>query len=158
MPVLGAASLNLVRLRNDPSNICQYHLFRSFVEALALNDVSVSVGDDGNLNFSVVRGTSLAQLFATDGTGLTFRSPTEMVRFLGEVVRESSGHAGERQPCLTSRSGECLPIFIAKTGRKDRDTEVAAKVGGVEYWVPPRRLGKGEADFSHPALIIVKTS
>lgn len=139
-------AITLITLLNDPSNACRYATFRLFVEAVTLEEPHVTQQDDETI-VSLGHIAPGRQIFKEGGTGLSVRTPHEVIAFLGQVVDETLEGRGSYIR-LSSAEGQGIPVFrVAEGGRGP----VTAKVSGVFYSVP--EVGD---HFTFRAMAIVK--
>ena len=147
----------IVRLRNHPTNRCAYSQYRMFAEAVMLNHGRVFLDKDGELNVRFKRsGSERGNLFDAEGTGVVLRSPSGIIQYLGEIVREQYNEDDGWTPALTTRAGKSVPIFRVETGLFGEFASISAEVDGEEYWIRSQELGAAEDDFSHRVLTIIK--
>ncbi|MCG8546185.1 MAG: hypothetical protein MJE12_18460 [Alphaproteobacteria bacterium] len=147
----------IVTIRNHPANRCAFSQFRMFSEAVMLNRGRVFVDKKGNLNVEFGRTASERRnLFDAEGTSITLRSPSGVIHYLGEIVREQYNEDNAWTPTLTTRAGRSVPIFRVESGLLGVFANISAEVDGEEYWIRSQELGEREEDFSHRALTIVK--
>ena len=136
----------LISLINDPTNACRYATFRLFVEALALEEPHI-VQEDDETTVSLGQVAPGRQIFGEGGTGLSVRTPHEVIAYLGQVVDETLDGGGSHIR-LSNAEGQGIPVFRVAEGSRG---PVVAKVSGVSYSVP--EVGD---HFTFRAMAIVK--
>lgn len=146
-----------VNLSNSATNRCAYTQFRTFIEALSLNDVSIRQDRNGGIDiFFNESPSSTIELFDPEGTGFVLHSPNGIVQYLGEIVNDQ--FAGTRQwtPEVTNRSGKSVPIFKLGSGPVLGQASVSARIDGELFWIPSRKLGAEDEDMSYRSLMVIK--
>ncbi len=150
----------LVTISNHPTNRCAFTQFRMFAEAVMLNRGRVFVDKNGNLNVEFgLTASERRNLFDAEGASITLRSPSGIIQYLGEIVREQYREDSAWTPALTTRDGRNVPIFRVESGvfgGFGAFDGISAEVDGDEYWIRSQELGAQEVDFSHRAITIVK--
>jgi hypothetical protein len=139
-------AIALIRLLNDPTNVCRYATFRLFVEALTIEEPHVVQEDDK----TIVSLGSIApgrQIFNEGGTGLSVRTPHEVIAYLGQIAEESLDGGGSYIR-LSNADGQGIPVFRVEEGGRG---PVMTKVSGVSYSVP-----EAGDHFTFRAMAIVK--
>jgi hypothetical protein len=139
-------AITLITLVNDPTNACRYNTFRLFAEALTLEEPHVTQEDDTTM-VSLGNIAPGRQLFNEGGTGISVRTPHEVIGYLGQVVDETFGGGGSYIR-LSNAAGQGIPIFRVTEGGRG---PVMTKVSGVFYSVP-----EAGDHFTFRAMAIVK--
>jgi hypothetical protein len=153
-PSAAGAFLSITSLRNNPSNPCEYARFRLFIEALILNEPRLLQNEHGDPVVTIGSAKGGTPLFGPEGTGFLLRSPSGVVNYLGEIVREA--YSTGRVPRLTTPGGHSIPIFVVNSGGGSGRAAVTARVDGQDYWIIRQELGAIRSDFSNTALAVVK--
>jgi len=144
----------IVRLRNDPTNPCDYYRFRTFIEAFMLNRPHLEQDVAGNTVLIMGSGSAGLRLFQEKGTGFFLRSPGGAVGYLGQIVREA--YRTGWTPRLMTSEGTSVPIFVVNRSPQRSQAAVAARIDGQDYWIARQELGAAQADFSNSVLALVK--
>lgn len=145
-----------ITLRNEPSNPCEFVLFRNFVEAIVATDPNIAVQDDGTPKITLKSVNDSLVLFETDGTGIFLRSPHEIIHYLGKILRLTFQGEDEGLLTITSPSGERVPIILVEDGRRYTRVAVETQVDGTTYWIPEQSIRSPRSHYSFIVLGVLK--
>ena len=146
-----------ITMRNEPSNPCEFVLFRKFIESIVASDPIFEIQDNGTVQLTLQANYDRFELFQTDGTGIVLRSPHEMIHYLGKIVRLTFQGLDDGLLLITAASGEQVPIILVEEGRHPGKAAVETMVDGVRFSIPEQSIRTPRTHFSFVALAALKS-